>query len=166
MAPDRNRRRLIISALACAAVTLTGCSSRSPRAQRPVDGPPVRTTARRTILIETASAQIGTPYRYGGNRPGGFDCSGLVQFAHARAGVPVPRTTAEQWRAAAPLDRPHLLPGDLLFFDLGSRKPRHVGIYEGRGVFIHAPSSGKRVRRASLENPYWQAHWFGSRTFL
>ena len=166
MAPDPTRRRLIIAALAGAAVTLTGCSSPSRQALGPQGGRPARLTAQRAILIEIAGDQIGAPYRYGGNRPGGFDCSGLVQFAHSRAGVPVPRTTAEQWRAAAPLDRSHLLPGDLLFFDLGSRKPRHVGIYEGGGIFIHAPSSGKRVSRASLDNPYWQAHWFGSRTFL
>lgn len=166
MAPDPKRRRLIISALACAATTLTGCLSSAPRAVRPEGERSIRIGARRASLVEIASAQIGAPYRHGGNRPSGFDCSGLVQFAHARAGVKVPRTAAEQWRTAARLNRSHLLPGDLLFFDLGARKPSHVGIYEGRGHFIHAPSSGKRVSRTSLDNPYWHARWLDSRTFL
>ena len=78
----------------------------------------------------------------------------------------MPRTTAAQWRHAATLRRGHLLPGDLLFFSLGGRKDRHVGIYEGSGVFIHAPSSGKRVGRASLDNPYWRSRLIGGKSFL
>ena len=78
----------------------------------------------------------------------------------------VPRTAASQLAQARVPDRPNLLPGDLLFFNIDAQKSRHVGIYEGDGVFIHAPSSGKRVSRASLDNPYWGERLVASRTFL
>lgn len=145
---------------------LAGCLSTSPIDLGQVDSrqPPV--SHQRTTVVTTATRMIGAPYRYGGNDPGGFDCSGLVQYAHDRAGLMVPRTTHEQWRRAGRLSRRHLLPGDLVFFDLGSEKARHVGIYEGGGVFIHAPSRGKRVSRASLDNPYWNRRLIGARSFL
>jgi len=152
--------------LLATATLLAGCLSSPPREQHLAYGSEAGAPAERLRLVRIADAQIGSPYVYGGNRPGGFDCSGLVQFSHARAGISVPRTTTEQWRTATPLERSYLLPGDILFFSLGGRKPRHVGIYEGDGRFIHAPSSGKTVSRASLDNPYWQSRWIGARTFL
>ena len=161
-----NRWALQVIALLAISLLLTGCLSTPTRESGYADGSHVEASEKRLQLIRVANAQIGAPYRYGGDRPGGFDCSGLVQFSHARAGISVPRTTAEQWRAAPRLERSYLLPGDILFFRLGGWKPRHVGIYEGNGHFIHAPSSGKTVTRASLDNPYWQSRWIGTRTFL
>lgn len=120
----------------------------------------------RSDLIRVTARQIGTPYRYGGTGGKGFDCSGLVYYAHRQIGVEVPRTAAEQWRSAYALQRRHLVPGDLLFFNLDGRKTSHVGIYEGGGMFIHAPSSGKKVSRASLDNPFWRERMVGVRTFL
>lgn len=120
----------------------------------------------RAALIRAAAGQIGTPYRYGGNNRSGFDCSGLVQFAHRQIGIEVPRTTRQQWSQAQQPERPHLIPGDLVFFALDGNKSRHVGIYEGGGVFIHAPSRGKRVSRASLDNPFWRQRLIGARSFL
>jgi cell wall-associated NlpC family hydrolase len=89
-----------------------------------------------------------------------------VQFAHRQIGIDVPRTTHQQWSQAQQAERRHLIPGDLLFFTLDGDKGRHVGIYEGRGVFIHAPSRGKRVSRASLDNPFWRQRLVGARSFL
>lgn len=120
----------------------------------------------RTELLEAARAKLGAPYRYGGAGPRGFDCSGLVYYTHRRIGLQVPRTTRAQWRQGDPVAIGRLLPGDLLFFDLGTLKTRHVGIYEGGGTFIHAPSSGKRISRASLGNPYWRSHLIGARSYL
>ena len=161
-----NRLAMHLTAILAISLVLSGCTSSPPRGGDYVDGSPAEISAQRQQLIHIANAQIGAPYRYGGDQPSGFDCSGLVQFSHARTGIPVPRTTAEQWRTAPPLDRSYLLPGDILFFRLGTWKPQHVGIYEGNGQFIHAPSSGKRVSRASLDNPYWRNRWIGTRTFL
>jgi cell wall-associated NlpC family hydrolase len=111
-------------------------------------------------------SQIGRPYRYGGNSRSGFDCSGLVQYSHEQAGITVPRTTGGQWRHGRPVSQSGLRPGDLVFFSIGPGKARHVGIYEGGGVFIHAPSSGKKVSRASLDNPYWRDRLVGGRSFF
>ena len=106
--------------------------------------------------LEIASAMLGIPYHYGGASPRGFDCSGLVYYAYRKAGLSVPRTTNAQFQHAQPVNRSRLQPGDLVFFRLTSRPVSHVGIYAGDGRFIHAPSRGKRVSYASLDNPYWQ----------
>ncbi|WJW74980.1 C40 family peptidase [Thiohalobacter sp. IOR34] len=119
---------------------------------------------RRQVLAE-AGRQLGVPYRYGGTDRRGFDCSGLVYFTHRRAGIRVPRTTRDQFAAARPVLLDRLRPGDLLFFRIGG-KGRHIGIYAGNGEFIHAPSSGKRVSRARLDNPYWRRHLLGAGSFL
>lgn len=90
----------------------------------------------------------------------GFDCSGLVYYSHARAGLHAPRTVAEQKSSAIPLRAAELRPGDLVFFDT-DYKGGHVGIFVGDGRFIHAPSSGGRVRLDRLDAPYWRRHFSG-----
>jgi cell wall-associated NlpC family hydrolase len=97
---------------------------------------------------------VGVPYRYGGASPAGFDCSGLVYYAHVKAGVVVPRTAAEQRRESRKVSKRQLRPGDLLFFDTSWRSS-HVGIYVGNGEFVHAPSSGKRVSRGYIKEGYF-----------
>ena len=115
------------------------------------------------VAAERAASQalkmLGKPYRYGGMSPSnGFDCSGLVHFSFARAGVSVPRSTEMQWRASAPVRGSQLRRGDLLFFDQDGKKKSHVAIYVGDGQFVHAPSSGKQVRADRLDSPYWKRH--------
>lgn len=101
---------------------------------------------------------VGKPYRYGGESPSaGFDCSGLVHFSFRQAGIKVPRSTHEQLRASSPV-KGSMRPGDLLFFDQEGKKKSHVGIYLGNGRFVHAPSSGKRVRTDTLDSKYWKKH--------
>ena len=92
---------------------------------------------------------IGQPYRFGGSAPGGFDCSGLVFYSAANAGIVVPRTAAEQMEFGQPVARGELQPGDLVFMHLSS-KELHVAIALDRQLFVHAPSSGGRVRVDSL----------------
>jgi cell wall-associated NlpC family hydrolase len=108
---------------------------------------------------------LGTPYRYGGAGPNGFDCSGLVSYAYRSAGIRVPRSSGEQFRQAEKVPLSKLQPGDLLFFRLNPPKISHVAIYDRNGRFIHAPSSGKRVSYASLDNPYWRKHLVGAGRF-
>ena len=158
---------LLIMLISLSLSWLTGCQSVPTAPSTPSYAKPQPAAQdARTELLRIAAAQIGAPYRYGGNTQRGFDCSGLVQYTHSRIGVDVPRTTRQQWVHARAPDRRHLIPGDLVFFALDGNKTRHVGIYEGGGVFIHAPSSGKRVSRASLDNPFWQKRMIGARTFL
>ena len=156
-----------ILAATLAAVSLHACGTAPVKGPR-YTGDPDRyaATPARHEIVRIAEQLIGTPYRYGGNSPHGFDCSGLVQYTHRQAGIDVPRTTGSQLAQARIPERRYLLPGDLLFFHIDVQKSRHVGIYEGDGVFIHAPSSGKQVSRASLENPFWSRRLVATRTFL
>ena len=149
-------RRLLI---AFTVLLLGACSS----------APVKRVEAPQGAAAQAAShalGMVGRPYRMGGAAPSrGFDCSGLVQFSYRQAGVAVPRTTRAQLRAAAAVSRSSLRRGDLLFFDQEGQKNSHVGIYLGDGRFVHAPSSGKRVRIDRLDAPYWRAHLSQIRRF-
>jgi murein DD-endopeptidase len=107
----------------------------------------------------TAAQLVGKPYRYGGSNPStGFDCSGLVQYSYAQAGRQLPRSTDHQRTASKRIRVADLRRGDLVFFDQEGKKSSHVGIYLGDGEFVHAPSSGKRVRRDRVDTPYWKKH--------
>jgi cell wall-associated NlpC family hydrolase len=106
------------------------------------------------VMIDSATSMIGQPYRFGGSQPGGFDCSGLVFYAAANAGVRVPRTAAEQLEVGLKVERAELQAGDLVFMHL-SGKELHVAIALDRQLFVHAPSHGGRVRVDSLlAQPY------------
>jgi len=114
-------------------------------------------------IAASALAQLGRPYRYGGNGPESFDCSGLVRFAHAAHGITVPRTTAEQFRAARPVPVTQLQAGDVLFFRLDNdAKVSHVAIYTGDGRFVHAPQSGRSVESRQLDDPWYRRRLTGA----
>lgn len=100
---------------------------------------------------DQAQGKIGTPYSWGGNGPDAFDCSGLVHWSYAQAGVSLPRTTQSQVGSGSAVARDDLQLGDLLFFYSGNS---HVGIYAGENTMVHAPSSGSSVRVDSLSG-YW-----------
>ena len=113
-------------------------------------------------LVHIAATLIGTPYKFGGDTPQGFDCSGLVFYSFDQLGVEVPRTAEDQRRAAQGVKPEALSPGDLVFFRTTTRKVDHVGIYAGDGRFIHAPRSGSVVSYAYLDDPYYRAHFVGA----
>lgn len=112
-------------------------------------------------VVAAAADVVGTPYRYGGSSPHGFDCSGLVHYAHQQAGITVPRTTEALLSSARPVDLHEVRAGDVLFFQVEGKKVSHVGIYAGDDRFIHAPSSGKAVSWASWRSPYWRPRLVG-----
>jgi cell wall-associated NlpC family hydrolase len=103
--------------------------------------------------VQEAVSQLGVPYEFGGETPGvGFDCSGLVQWAWAQAGVSIPRTTEAQWPALPHVSLDALQPGDLLFYyNLdGDDQVDHVVMYTGSGPYgtdtvIQAPYTGSTV---------------------
>ncbi len=135
----------------------TGCAS-TPVADTPGG-------ARHQQASEVAASMVGKPYRYGGNTPQGFDCSGLVHFSFKNAGMNVPRSTETQRGKSRKVSGSSLARGDLLFFNQEGKYSSHVGIYLGGQRFVHAPSSGKRVRVDSLTDSYWQKHLFDTRRF-
>jgi hypothetical protein len=98
-----------------------------------------------TQAVSLAEQQIGTPYVFGGERPGGFDCSGLVQWTYAQLGVQLPRTAAEQGRTGVPVSPADARPGDLVYFDKAGPVD-HIGIYAGNGRWVVAPHTGSTVR--------------------
>ena len=110
-------------------------------------------------VADIARRYVGTPYRWGGASPSGFDCSGLVRYVYAQVGVSLPHNAAKQYRYGLPVSRDRLEPGDLVFFD----HLRHSGIYIGRGRFIDARQTGKRVGIASLDDDWYAEHWVGAR---
>jgi len=104
-------------------------------------------------IVRYAKRFVGVPYVWGGMSPRGFDCSGFTAYVYRRFGVSLPHYTVAQFRRGRSVRVRRLRPGDLVFFHgLG-----HVGLYVGRGRFIHAPRRGTRVRIDPL------AGWYRSR---
>jgi cell wall-associated NlpC family hydrolase len=129
---------------------------------------PAPSAAGSAAIVARALDLVGTPYRAGGTSPAtGFDCSGLVHYVYREvAGLELPRTTAGLDALRAPASG-GLQPGDLVLFDI-ERNDRadHAGIYLGDDTFIHAPSSGGRVRVEALTKRYWQRSYRGARRLL
>jgi murein DD-endopeptidase len=148
--------------LAAASLALAACatSQRAPVARSGSGAPDGR-----ILMIDSATAMLGQPYRWGGAAPGGFDCSGLVFYAAADAGVRVPRTAAEQYGFGQPIKRAELRAGDLVFMHL-ARKELHVAIALDAQHFIHAPASGGFVRIDSLDSRPYSSGFLGARRIL
>jgi len=117
-----------------------------------------------TTAINVARRYLGVSYLWAGMSGYGIDCSGLTYLAYRAAGVTLPRDAADQARIGQPVARKHLQPGDLVFFGRGARTNiHHVGIYIGRGLVLHAPHTGDRVRITPLAG--WSDYW-GARRII
>jgi cell wall-associated NlpC family hydrolase len=128
------------------------------------------------IAVHAAMKMIGTPYSWGGggtDGPGygieqgagtkGFDCSGLAQYAWAKAGTQLGRTTGDQWSAGLKIPRDQLQPGDLLFFATNPRDPatiHHVGINIDGQHMIQAPHTGASVEISRWSGIPYREHEF------
>lgn len=166
--PGPARLAVLAAALlaGCAAYRLPEPAAVSPETgARPSAEAPRPATAPRPApgerIVAVATAKIGAPYRYGARGPDAFDCSGLVHYAYAAAGLPVPRTAAAQHRAARAVPIDQARRGDLLFFRDGGRIS-HVGIYLGGRRFVHAPASGQPVTISRLDEAWYREHFAGA----
>jgi cell wall-associated NlpC family hydrolase len=145
-------RAALVAALS---IAMAACAATSRKTGAPADSfaapAPAGALAAdpRELMIDNALSMLGQPYRFGGSAPGGFDCSGLVVYAAGGAGVRVPRTAVEQLDSGIPVRRGDLRMGDLIFMHL-AHKELHVAIALDNTRFIHAPSTGGRVRIDSL----------------
>jgi cell wall-associated NlpC family hydrolase len=97
--------------------------------------------------LRAALGKVGSPYVYGANGPNAFDCSGLVQWAYAQAGIPLPRSTGGQSGVGTDVSQTDLQPGDIVFFYNGG----HDGLYVGNGLVVHAPTEGDVVKVAPMQ---------------
>jgi peptidoglycan DL-endopeptidase CwlO len=107
------------------------------------------TRAQLIRFLVALRSRLGLPYVWGGNGPRQFDCSGLVQWAMAQAGVTMPRVAADQARTGPLLPLADLQPGDLLFYHTDPTAPNyisHVAIYLGNGLMEQAPEPGMTVQ--------------------
>ncbi|MCH7548898.1 MAG: C40 family peptidase [Candidatus Krumholzibacteriota bacterium] len=153
-------------------LVLAGCSS-APRYQ---NGPPAGTsvTIENTAVsvegrdvVQRAEAFLGAPYRYGGTSVKGLDCSGLVYTVFRDFGIAVPRTSRDQSGFGTKIARGNLQAGDLVFFHTGrGSRVTHVGIYAGRGEFIHASTRSRRVKFDRLDNKYFRNRYVSARRVL
>lgn len=130
---------------------------------------------KRKALLDAAMKYIGTPYSWGGGGPGGptlgtakgatypkqatttvgFDCSGLVQYAYAKAGIKMPRVSYGQLKQGGRTSINNLQPGDLVGFGNGG----HIAIYMGNGKIIESPSTFKNVRVRKLTPADYKRAW-------
>jgi cell wall-associated NlpC family hydrolase len=151
--PGTPARLLAPAALALAlAGCFQGATTRAPPGAQEAGPDPVRNQ-----IVFTALQMVGVPYRYGGEDPSGFDCSGLVQYAYGNAGLSVPRTSRQQFAASRAVPLEEARPGDLLFFR--SQDWSHVGIYLGEGRFVHAPATGRTVSIASFDSAWYRRNF-------
>jgi cell wall-associated NlpC family hydrolase len=119
----------------------------------------------RQSLVAFALQLRDIRYRRGGRMPTtGFDCSGFVHYVFAQVlGLDLPGDSASQFASGTHVARADMQPGDLVFFHTRGKRISHVGIYLGDGQFIHAPTTGERVKINNLGESYWSRRFAGAR---
>lgn len=170
-----NRARLKIFSALCA-IALSACSSTPPAPSNPA----LRSSglsSERLSLADTQQANeivlfalglLDTGYRFGGNNPSaGLDCSGMVSYVVQHAtGLVLPHNAAQIASRTRSIERKDLRPADLVFFNTNGQSFSHMGIYLGDGKFVHAPSTGGRVRVDKLDMPYYASRFVAARSLF
>lgn len=111
-------------------------------------------------LYEAINSWLGVPYKYGGTDRDGIDCSAFVGIIVKQVyGVSLNRSANDMLRNVTLISKSKLSEGDLVFFKNSKDKVSHVGIYLKDGLFAHS-STSNGVSVSSLENSYWQKHFF------
>ena len=120
----------------------SGSSSSGSTTIRPSTNVPT-TNKYGSTVVAAAYSKLGCPYVWGASGPNSFDCSGLVMWCYAQAGVSLDHYSGSQGQSGAIIPLSQAQPGDILW------KSGHVGIYIGNGQYIHAPQTGDVVKIAS-----------------
>ncbi|MET8878856.1 C40 family peptidase, partial [Nocardia sp. NPDC004604] len=119
------------------------------------------TSAAAQKAIQVALAHLGNPYVWGAEGPNSFDCSGLMQYAAAQAGVSIPRVASAQYQQLQKVNPADIRPGDLIFPDseFNNGNPGHVMMYIGNGQCVEAPHTGDVVKVINLPSGYHATRW-------
>ena len=142
---------LRLSGSASAPTTTARTVSPPASTTQPVTAPITASTGAATA-VRVALAQVGKPYVWAGAGPNSFDCSGLVMYAWAAAGVHLDHYTVSQYEETTRISQSQLQPGDLVFYDTGSgAEPGHVTMYIGNGQIVTADSPGTDIRVEVLD---------------
>jgi len=140
-----------LAVLAGAGIVLTpgvaSANTGAPAAPAAVAAPVAAPNATAQTAVDTALAQVGDPYVWGGAGPDSFDCSGLVQYAYQAAGVYLPHSSSMQSTLGTPVAISDLQPGDLVFF---YSPVSHVAMYIGNGQIVQASTAGQPVAVTEL----------------
>lgn len=125
-------------------------------------------SAKAIDVVFYALGLVETGYRFGGRNPeAGLDCSGMVSYVFDQAtGLKLQGSAADLARRGKVVATTQLRPGDLVFFNTLQRPYSHVGIYIGEGRFVHAPSSGGKVRIDSLDTGWFATRFEAARTYF
>jgi hypothetical protein len=152
-----------------------GGSARPTESSAPAIPPALQAepTSLADSIVVTAAAAMGRPYEYGGTgeRGGGFDCSGLIQYAYQQHGIALARRSVDQAKEGKKVGRKldQLRAADLLTFSNRGGPVTHVGLYIGGGRFIHSATRGVQISTLSAEDPYgrwWYKRWVGVRRIV
>ncbi|MEU2153741.1 NlpC/P60 family protein [Streptomyces sp. NPDC019396] len=135
--------RRLLNALPTAERDAYGRTSRSGRDGLPPDLSAGPSSSRAAAAVMAAKSALGRPYVWGASGPNGFDCSGLMQWSYAKAGVGLPRTSQAQRTAGRQVALSEARPGDLVTYRSDAS---HVAMYVGNGQVVHAPYPGAAVR--------------------
>jgi cell wall-associated NlpC family hydrolase len=148
----RSGRGALIALVATAGVALTPlpalANTTPPGGPVAVAGPVAAPNWAAQTAVDTALAQVGKSYTWGGAGPDSFDCSGLVLYAYAAAGVSLPHSSSMQSTLGTYVDRASLQPGDLVFF---YSPVSHVAMYIGNGQIVQASTYGQPVAVTNLD---------------
>lgn len=148
--------RLLALALLASVLSVACATRTAPRVLPPSGAPEAE-------IVRTATAQLGAPYRDGGQDPSGFDCSGFVHYVFAQHGLAAPRDVRRLWGWGIPITREEIRAGDLLFFATAGSGPSHVAVAIDHDRFVHAPSARGAVRIESSASAYWARRFVGAR---
>jgi len=124
---------------------------------------PVRQSAENIRNLYTDIRQyLGIRYRFGGQTPAGFDCSGFVRFMFGKVfDMQLPRSSREMSALGSKVARSELKPGDLVFFQTRGKRINHVGIFVGNDTFVHS-SLSKGITRDNLSQRYYDLRFAGA----
>jgi cell wall-associated NlpC family hydrolase len=116
-----------------------------------------------TQVADLAQEYVGSPYRWGGLSPAGFDCTGFVMWVFSQFGISLPHNEAGQLSSGERIGADDLEPGDVLVFANTYRRGlSHVGIYLGDGRFVHAADELHGVLVSDLWDSYWAVRFVGA----